>query len=96
MMLAGPPCGLFVFLSSSYHRRNMCYPYGDQFRGKVRASNQLVVNFLVLLAVAHARGLHWLTLGQISALFKPRHKQRNPANDPKSSCCFVIVLQCSV
>ena len=30
-------------------------PYGDQFKAKVRAANQLVVNLIILLCVAHTR-----------------------------------------
>ncbi|CAK9002062.1 unnamed protein product [Durusdinium trenchii] len=36
MILCGPPCGLFVFLSASYHRRSMDFPYGDQSKPKIR------------------------------------------------------------
>ncbi|CAJ1418629.1 unnamed protein product [Effrenium voratum] len=52
MLLCGPPCGLFVFLSSSYHRRSSLFPYGDQSNKKIRAANQLVINFLIILSVA--------------------------------------------
>ena len=63
MLLCGPPCGLFVFLSSSYHRRSSLFPYGDQSNKKIRAANQLVINFLIILSVAESRQLFWMWLG---------------------------------
>ena len=66
MLLAGPPCGLFIFLSSSYHRRSVDFPYGNQDLPKIRASNQLVINLLVLLAIAHARKLFILFLESLN------------------------------
>ena len=32
-------------------------PYGDQFKAKIRAANQLVINLIILLAVAHSRSV---------------------------------------
>lgn len=60
MILCGPPCGLFVFLSASYHRRSMDFPYGDQSKPKIRGANQLVINLIVLLAVAHKRKIFFV------------------------------------
>ena len=69
MLLAGPPCGLFIFLSSSYHRRSVDFPYGNQDLPKIRASNQLVINLLVLLAIAHSRRLFILFLESLNLEF---------------------------
>ena len=55
--MCGSPCGLFVFISSAFHRRSAWLPYGDQFKAKIRASNQLVINLIILLAVAHSRSV---------------------------------------
>ena len=63
MILCGPPCGLFVFLSASYHRRSMDFPYGDQSKPKIRGANQLVINLIVLLAVAHKRKIFFVNFG---------------------------------
>ena len=59
-LLAGPPCGLFVFMSSSYHRRTDACVYGDETLFKIRESNQIVVNLAILLCVAHARMIFYL------------------------------------
>lgn len=56
-LMCGSPCGLFVFISSAYHRRSAFMPYGDQFKAKIRAANQLVINLVILLAVAHSRSV---------------------------------------
>jgi len=56
-LMCGSPCGLFVFISSAFHRRSAFMPYGDQFKAKIRAANQLVINLIILLAVAHSRSV---------------------------------------
>ena len=53
----GPPCGLFVFISSAFHKRSCFLPYGAQALRKIRAANQIIVNLVVLLAVAHSRAV---------------------------------------
>ena len=63
MILCGPPCSLFVFMSSSVHRRSGFIPYGDQSKRCVRAMNQLLINLVVLLALAHTRKQFILMLG---------------------------------
>ena len=60
--MCGPPCGLFVFISSSFHQRSWMFPCGDQAKWKVRASNQLTLNLLVLLCIAHFREVFFLPL----------------------------------
>lgn len=65
-MLLGPPCGLFVFISSSYHRRSAGMPYGDQSKPRICAANQLVINLVILLCVAHTRKIFFLNLVSIS------------------------------
>lgn len=61
-LLLGPPCGLFVFMSSSYHGRNCAFPYGDQEKKRVREANQIVINMLIMLCIAHYRRLFFLPL----------------------------------
>ena len=55
LVTAAPPCSLFVWLSSSVHRRNKgpYGPYGDVRRYKVRLANLIVKNF-VLWSVVQA------------------------------------------
>lgn len=55
--MSGSPCGLFVFIASSFHMRCLSFPYGNQMRAKVRDANQLIVNLVVLLAIAHSRSI---------------------------------------
>lgn len=44
MLLLGPPCSLFIFLSSSCHQRSPSRPYGDVSKLCVRVSNQILHN----------------------------------------------------
>ena len=55
LILMGPPCSLWVFMSSSYHRRTKWNPDGDTSKPAVRAANVLVRNLCFLMAVAHFR-----------------------------------------
>ena len=63
-MMVGPPCSLFVFMSSSYHHRSIEMPYGDQSKAKIRVCNQLITNLIVILCVAQSRGVMFLMLGK--------------------------------
>lgn len=65
MLMCGSPCGLFVFMASSFHMRSDAFPYGNQFQKAIRDSNQLIINLVVLLAVAHTRSIFILSLGWI-------------------------------
>ncbi len=47
-------------MSSSVHQRSVESPEGDTANAKVRMSNLLVDNLVVLLRWAHCRGVHWL------------------------------------
>lgn len=60
LAMAGPPCSLWTFLSSSVHRRSDQCPQGDTTNRKVRMSNALVSNLCVLLQWAHSRGVYWV------------------------------------
>ena len=62
-LLAGPPCALFIFVSSSFHRRSNINIFGNQVEKLVRAANQVVSNLSVLLAICHARMVYWMSLG---------------------------------
>ena len=55
LILMGPPCSLWVFMSSAYHRRSKCNPDGDTSKEAVRNANVLVRNLCFLMAVAHFR-----------------------------------------
>ena len=63
MLLAGPPCSLWIFISSSFHQRSELNNfYGCQECGSMRHANQLVVNLLVLLCIAHSRFVLYMSL----------------------------------
>ena len=61
-ILAGPPCSLFIFVSQSLHCRSAMNPFGDQQQSLVREANQIAINLVVLLAVAHSRKIYFLLL----------------------------------
>lgn len=48
-MAAGPPCSLFIFLSSSVHKRHQLGPRGDESNLKVKLSNLLTENLAVCI-----------------------------------------------
>ena len=54
-LMCGPPCGLFIFLSISYHQRSQKQPWGDLGKLYVRQANQIMINLVVLMAIAHER-----------------------------------------
>ena len=55
-LMAGPPCGLWIYMSRSYHARGFANNYlGDMFQAMIRGANQLMVNTVVLRCVAHSR-----------------------------------------
>lgn len=60
LILAGPPCSLWTFMSSSVHKRNDACPEGDTGNRKVRMSNLLVSNLVTVLQHATARGVYWI------------------------------------
>ena len=55
LILSGPPCSLWVFMSQPYHRRTLENPIGDVSKEAVRLANCLVRNVTLLLSVAHFR-----------------------------------------
>ena len=60
LILLGPPCSLWVYMSSSYHGRNLANPEGDCRREGVRAANMLIRNVCVLMFIAHFYGLYFV------------------------------------
>ncbi len=60
LVFAGPPCALFVFMSSSVHRRSASNLLGDTRVYKVRLSNLVVHNLCVLLRIATQREAFWV------------------------------------
>ena len=57
LILLGPPCSLWVFMSASVHRRTKCNTEGDCTKEAVRSANLLVRNICFLIALAHFRGI---------------------------------------
>ena len=57
LVVTGPPCGWWIWLSSSKHKRTLNKPNGDLNNPGVRKANAIVENALVLLAVAQCRRL---------------------------------------
>mmetsp|Transcript_41424 Transcript_41424/g.74293 ORF Transcript_41424/g.74293 Transcript_41424/m.74293 type:complete len:285 (-) Transcript_41424:202-1056(-) len=53
IIVAGPPCSLFGFMSSSVHKRNVKNVWGDQKLACVRVANRIVWNFVAVLDVLH-------------------------------------------
>jgi len=60
VIVAGPPCSLFIFLSSSIHRRSPHRPWGNQEYRSVRLSNCIVRNMTTFLQLMSARHVHWV------------------------------------
>jgi len=61
LMIAGPPCSHFVWLSSSWHQRDESHPEGNVEEPKVIISNIFVLNFLVIATILCMRGVMVLT-----------------------------------
>ena len=57
LVVAGPPCSHFVFLSVSWHMRSRTCPEGDVLKPKIIMGNIFVLNFAVLLAILTVRGV---------------------------------------
>ncbi|CAE8602990.1 unnamed protein product, partial [Polarella glacialis] len=51
IVVGGPPCSLFVFLSSSVHMRHIFSPSGCPWNDKVRLANQIVRNVATFIRV---------------------------------------------
>ena len=60
MVMAGPPCSLFIYLSSSIHQRRVGLEEGDVRHHSVRLANLIVANMMVLLQIAHSRGVFFV------------------------------------
>jgi hypothetical protein len=60
LVLAGPPCSLFVWLSSMHHRRNAANPWGNEKYSRVLASNVVASNVCLLLLLCSMRGVAYL------------------------------------
>ena len=54
--LAGPPCSMFIFLSSSMHQRTLWNPLGDTSLAKIRMANMIAKNTVWLLELLTSRG----------------------------------------
>eukprot|EP00973_Karenia_brevis_P096390 12431535-Karenia_brevis.AAC.1 len=60
MHAGGPPCSLFIFLSSSIHKRTKIHPEGDTSVACVRKANVIAENYTVLLVITTTRGVKHL------------------------------------
>ncbi|CAE7740361.1 RHM1 [Symbiodinium sp. CCMP2456] len=60
VIVAGPPCSLFIFLSSSIHRRSPHRPWGNQEYRSVRLSNCIVRNMTTFLQLMSERHVRWV------------------------------------
>lgn len=63
IVVAGPPCSLFVFLSKSVHQRTEARPWGQIKNSKVRLANQIIKNTVVFLRLMLERNV-WCVLEQ--------------------------------
>lgn len=61
LMIGGPPCSLWIFLSASVHGRTKGDASGNVANESVRLANLLVNNYCVLLAIAHLRKVYTIT-----------------------------------
>lgn len=68
LLFGGPPCSMFVWISSSVHQRSPQRPRGDESNFKVRMSNTIVANMAVLLRVATSRKVWWVVEQPASSL----------------------------
>ena len=60
LVLLGPPCSLWVYMSNSYHGRRKHLAAGNLSRAAVRAANTLIRNVCFLLALGHYRGVFFI------------------------------------
>ncbi|CAK0840887.1 unnamed protein product [Prorocentrum cordatum] len=62
LIVGGPPCSLFTFLSSSVHMRADGYEYGDESNYNVRLANRIALNFMFILKLMHMwnRKVYWV------------------------------------
>ena len=56
--VGGPPCSLFIFLSSSVHRRCSANAWGNEGHSGVRLANMIVKNTIVVLHILVQRGVY--------------------------------------
>ena len=64
--VCGPPCSLWVFLSSSFHMRSKENPAGDDTKDAVVAANTIVTNLCMILIVMAFRQAWFLISKKIS------------------------------
>jgi len=55
IVLCGPPCSLWIFLSSNYHCRKKMAAEGDETKKEVLQANIVVQNLIVLLVICALR-----------------------------------------
>ena len=60
LILCGPPCGLWIWISQSVHQRTTFNTVGDIGKHVVRCANTLVRNTILLLTIAHWRGVYYI------------------------------------
>ena len=72
LVVGGPPCGWWIFLSSSVHKRSLARPQGDQSNENVMIANLIVRNVVVLLCIALHRQI-FLILEQPMTSLMPKY-----------------------
>ena len=60
LCVAGPPCGWWIWMSSSAHKRSFKKPMGDISKASVRLANTIVVNLVIIMVVLLDRGVNVL------------------------------------
>lgn len=76
LVLLGPPCSLFVFLSSSLHKRSPLLSEGDITRYAVRMANAIIRNTVtcqekMLLYAVVGYGQLWPVMANLYSLSEP-------------------------
>ena len=63
LLVAGPPCGSWIFMNTANHNRNRKCAWGDTDDQNIRLQNLLVANLVCLLMISKLRQV-WIVLEQ--------------------------------
>ncbi|CAJ1379183.1 unnamed protein product [Effrenium voratum] len=64
LIVAGPPCSMFIFLSSSQHQRHIWGPCGNPFDRATQLANLIASNTVVFLRIIKQVRVAWVVLEQ--------------------------------
>ena len=82
IVIAAPPCSMFIYLSSSIHRRNKLNPAGDTSIDKVRMANLIAENTAWLL--------EWLAGREIFIVVEqPQNSMTSTSRSTRSFCAAI-------